>query len=734
MIIHADVETRSPVDLKKQGAYVYFEHPATEVLMCAYRINQNELQLWDRSRYFCPSNLEKAILKGATIVAHNAQFEMLAFEWLAKHRRWPWAQVDQFIDTAAQAAALGLPRALENLGPALGLKIQKDKEGKRLINKFCKPRRGGGWNEPEDHPADWELFKLYCKGDVLTEEAAEKRMIPLSSDEQGFWLLSELINRRGVRVDRRSIRAALMLAEKAKGAFDAEMGHVTGGAVQRCSEVAALARWVNDQGVELDSLAKADIIEALDYELPDPVRRALELRQAAAKTSVSKLRTMLARSSPDGRVRGAFIYHAASTGRTQSVGVNFNNMPRPRQIFADAHLRTDLLFDTIRMCQPELLELMYGPELGNPLHLLADAIRGFIWAAPRCELVAADYTGIEGAVIAWLADEAWKLEAMRGINADPSRPDMYRQTAAGIMGMTTDEIDKKHPLRQSVGKVSELAFGFGGGVMAFASMAKNYSVELEPLYGPVWDRAEDWVRQKATVRYERLSKRKDRSTQVLTRPAWLAAEAIKLGWRAANPAIVESWHDLEAAARTAVRNPGLVTTAAKVRYRMAFGFLFACLPSGRCLAYAHPRLRDQVWARRLVEDTWCDPEVMDRADAEKGEMLGRVRIEGETSPKVTALGVNSVTRKFERFALYGGLAAENNTQAVARDLLKNGMERAEAAGYPVVLTVYDEIVTEVQRGYGDVAEFEQIICELPPWATGIPLAAGGYRAKRYRKG
>ena len=121
------------------------------------------------------------------------------------------------------------------------------------------------------------------------------------------------------------------------------------------------------------------------------------------------------------------------------------------------------------------------------MHLLSDAIRGFIWAGPGKKLVVADYAGIEGAVIAWLADEQWKLAAMREIIADPSKPDMYRRTAASIMGVSTREIDKKHPLRQSVGKVSELALGFGGGVGAFASMARGYGVDLDALYEPVYD-------------------------------------------------------------------------------------------------------------------------------------------------------------------------------------------------------------------------------------------------------
>jgi DNA polymerase len=170
-----------------------------------------------------------------------------------------------------------------------------------------------------------------------------------------------------------------------------------------------------------------------------------------------------------------------------------------------------------------------------------------------------------------------------------------------------------------------------------------------------------------------------------------------------------------------------------VKYIVAQGFLWARLPSGRCLAYGSPRLKDQVWAKRKVAGELLDAEVMDREEAERLERKGECKIQGATKQKVTALAVNSVTRKWERFALYGGLAQENNTQGTARDLLANGMWKSEQNGYPVVATVYDEILTEVGHNFGDVEEFEKLICELPDWAAGLPLTASGWEGKRYKK-
>lgn len=740
--VEIDVETRSPVDLRKCGAFVYFEHPLTEVLIASYRIDGGPVKRWERGEA-CPRDLRRAIEQGATISAHNAGFEYLALRLLHERQGWPKVDPDQFRCTAATAAAMSLPRDLAGLGAALGLDIQKDKEGLRLIRLFSIPRRARKgedpakiyWNEPEDHPEDFEKFKAYCDQDILTEAAADKRMVPLMDAEQKLWLLSERINRRGIRIDRNSALSAMRLAEKTKTYLDRKMRIVTGGHVTACSQPARLVEWVQNQGVVLESAAKAEIAELLEKEdVPANVRQALELRQEAAKTSVSKLKAMLARANSDGRVRGTFMYHGASTGRWSNTGVNFANLPRPRFVYDEESPRTDVLFEAFKREDPELLTFLYGEDLGRPLHLVSDAIRGFIWAAPGHDLIQADYSNVEGNVLAWLAEETWKLEAVREITADPSLPDMYRRTAASILGLTTDEVTKRHWARQAVGKPAELGLGFGGGVMAFVTFAKGYGVNLDDIAQNIIDQADEERIEKASKRYEGQAKRGLSGTSILSREAWIACEVVKLGWRAQNAAIAKGWRDVESAVRNAVSNPGTIHSALKTDYILRHGFLWARLPSGRCLAYAAPRLKAQVWAKVKLEDgTWSDSEVMDLETAERKAVKGLVQIEGPTSDKVTILGVNSTTKKWERSALYGGLIAENNTQATARDLLVNGMWKAEEAGYPIIATVYDEIIAEVPRGFGDLKEFERLICELPAWAAGLPLTSGGWRGKRYRK-
>lgn len=762
MKVSVDFETRSPVDLKTRGVFCYFEDPNTEVLMAAYRIDDGPVKCWTFDQP-PPLDLWDAIKAGAELHAYNAQFESLGFDLLADRHGWPRPALEQFRDTAAAGAALALPRKLGDLAAALDLPVQKDKEGDRLIRLFSIPRKprkdeppGLYWNEPADFPEDFKRFKSYCMRDVETEEAAARRMVPLSNFEQAAWVLNQRINRRGIRVDRMSAIAAMNLAERSKKLLDADMREATNGAVGTASQVTKLVEWVEQQGVPMDSAAKAEITDLLNSEdLPDHVRRALAIRQEAAKTSVSKLKAMLVGANRDGRVRGTGIYHAASTGREQSTRINFNNLPRPRKVFDENKPNRELLFKAIRSEDPDLLRFLYpdttapyAPEiapfllpnndgaLGRPLHLISDALRCFIWAAPGHDLLQADYSGIEGAVAAWVADEAWKVAALQAIIDDPSLPDMYRQTAAFILNTTTDIVTKKHPLRQAVGKTSELALGFGGGVMAFVGMARNYNVRLRPLFEPVWAAAEPERREKAARRFEGVLKRNKEGAQMLGREAWVACEIIKTGWRAQNAKIAAAWHALEEAVREAIKYPGIkaTTLGGRITYLVKQGYLWCRLPSGRCLAYAAPKLKDQMWVKvKCPDGTWSDPETMDREEAEAAEIRGTVLIQGPTSPRITCLGVDKTGKKMVREGLYGGILFENIVQAIARDILQNGMRKAEAAGYPIVFTVYDEIVTEVPRGYGSLPEFEKLICELPDWAAGLPLTAGGWRAKRYHK-
>lgn len=742
MEIRADFETRSAVNLKTRGQGAYFACPQFMPLLLRFQMpEETAIRGWRYTDRECPPGLYIAIKAGWKIRAFNAAFERQCFDWLADNWGWPRPAIEQYICTAAEAAAMALPRNLEDCAKALDITEQKSKEGSDLIKFFSNPRRpkkgedpnGVYFNDPTEFTEKFDAFDQYCAQDVRAESGVCDRIFRLSAFEQRLYTIDQRINARGLRIDTTSARASVRLADRAKRGFDRSIRELTHGHVTACTQTAKIKEWVLAQGVALASVGKADLEDMLELDdLPDNIRQVLLLRQEAGKTTVSKLNAFLARVSPDDRLRNSFLFNAAGTTRWSSTGAQVHNLARPRKEFSDAHLATDVLYETFRFESPEFVEFSYGPKLGSTLHLISDAVRGFIWAAPGNELIAVDYSGIEGVVAAWLAGETWKLQAFFDILADPSQPDIYRQAAARIYNCAVELLTKKDPRRQ-IGKVSELSLQYQGGVGAFRSMARNYLMKLEPAFAPVWEASDAERRDKVTRRYASCCVRKEATTQVMSKEAWIAADLIKVGWRAGHPKIVAAWKDLENAARQAVISPGQKFTAAKATYLVANGFLWCQLPGGT-LCYGAPRLKAQVWAKMLQENSeWGDAEVVERDRAQRLEVLGKCRIQGDTSAKVTVLGVDSISKQWVRYGLYGGLLMENNTQKTARDLLANGIVIAEEANYPVVGHVHDEIIAEIPRGWGDLAWLEKAVCKLPNWGEGIPLSASGWRGKRYRK-
>jgi DNA polymerase len=698
MILELDFETRSACDLKKRGAYVYALDPTTDALLASFKFDDGPVQRW-RNGEPCPDDIRRHVEAGGEIWAHNAAFERTIWWAIMTPRHgWPKPRLEQFVCTAAMAAAMSLPRALGDLGRALGLDAKKDEEGWRLMLRMSKPRavKPSGeivWWEDADRI---ERLAAYCDADVLAEEAATKRMLPLSAAEREIYLLDQRINDRGIQLDVHAIRQALKIVEQSRRRLDAEMAKVTGWRVPAATNVGALLEWLNEQGVETTTLRRDAIEEILERpDLPAQARRAVEIRQEASKSSTAKLDAFLERASDDGRMRGCYLYHGAGTGRWSSVGAQVQNLPRGNGTVDDPPAAVRY----IKQGSAELLEMMYG----RPLNVLSDCLRAMLCAKPGHELIAADLANIEGRVNAWCAGERWKLDAFRAYDAGTG-PDLYMVAASGIYGLDVARMSKKtHAQERQVGKVAELALGYQGGVNAFHTMAKGYGVEMDPAFAGLWASASEEVRDRAAARYEDCLSRGESATKAMTREGWLASELTKVAWRAKHPAIVQLWRTLEDGCFAAVQDKGSTVLAGPVRYRVAMGFLWCQLPSGRCLAYGAPHIRE-------VETSW-----------------------GERKPSVTYMGVNSQTKKWERQVLYGGLACENIVQAISRDILAAGMLAVEAAGYPIVMHTHDEIVSEVPRGFGSVEEFEGLMCRLPSWAAGLPVAAEGWRGVRYRK-
>lgn len=348
--LHVDFETRSACDLRKAGVHVYAEDPSTDVLCLAYAVDAQPVTVLTRDD--CRSAevrkfLFRQIQGGATFVAHNAAFELAIWNRLMAPRYgWPLLSVEQTRCTMTMAYALGLPGSLENAAAAVGLEVGKDMDGRRVMMQLARPRR----IDADGRPVWWEepgkLARLYayCAQDVEAERALQSRLLPLSLAEQELWNIDQRINDRGIRVDLPAIENAIAVVEATKERLDQQMAITTGGWVSGCSKVMELGDWIAMRGVKTDGVAKADIVDLLARaDLPADVRRALELRRDAAKSSTAKLKAMRAAASADGRVRGILQFHGANTGRWAGRRIQPQNFPRPSMDQDDIDAVLDLL-------------------------------------------------------------------------------------------------------------------------------------------------------------------------------------------------------------------------------------------------------------------------------------------------------------------------------------------------------------------------------------------------------
>lgn len=687
--LHIDFETRSFADLRKTGVHVYAEDPTTDVWCAAYAFDDGPVELWTPDD-FPPLDIFKHVNDGGVLVAHNANFERVLWQFVLGPRYgWPVPKVTQWRCTMAMARAMSLPGSLENAAAAVGMSDAKDMAGHRLMMQMARPRKvhGNGRIEWWDVEEKKERLYAYCKQDVIVERNLEKRLLPLSETEQRLWFFDQVINDRGVHVDKKLCDAAKQIVKDTREALNAEMREVTNRDVTACTNVNQIVTWLRSNGLpDVESINKSVLAELLSRDdISADVRRVLELRQEASKASVAKIDALLRGRSNDGRARGLVEYHVASTGRWGGRRFQPQNLKRPEEKDVDAVIKTVLTG------RRDLVEMIYGA----PLSAIGDCLRGMVVAAKGKKLITADYSNIEGRVLAWLAGEQWKLDAFREYDAGTG-PDLYKLAYSRSFNTPIGAVDGE---KRQVGKVQELALGFGGGVGAFVQMAKGYGVDIGESYDMLLEIAEQEHVAKAFEAFEERGK-----TYGIEKRKWVAAEIVKLGWRAVHPNVQQFWWSIESAAVAAVERPGEITSAGLVKFRMNGSFLFMLLPSRRMLCYPYPKIKTTV-------TPW-----------------------GAEKPILWFKGVDTYTRQWGDTHTYGGKLAENATQAVARDVLAEAIPVVEKAGYPVVLTVHDEMVTEVPKNFGSVAELSELMTAPRPWATGLPITADGWSGDRYRKG
>ncbi len=654
MNIHLDFETRSTVDIRKCGAWVYSLHPSTEVLCLAYALDDGEVKLITKDE------IEKGIVYSFSFspedifTAHNAAFEHHIWQnILVKRFGFPAIPARQWRCTAAKAAVLALPRALGNCAAALDLPYQKDMEGYKIMMKMCKPKKPTKkeksfdelsgefplrWHESEE---DFEILHKYCIGDVEVERSIDYEIRDLSKNEQEVWFLDQVINQRGIRIDMEAVSAALELVAQYAVECEAEVDELTDGYVDRVSRRQKVLTWIQTQGISLQDYTKETVNEALSGTLPPKVRRVLEIRRQLGKTSTAKYEAFTKATDDRGILCDTLLYHGASPGRWTGKLVQLHNPPR------GTLKDTGACIDLMKRRDLEMFQMFY-PEV---MEAISSCIRGMLIAREGKEFFVSDFNAVEVRVLFWLANE------VSGLTRYEKGQDLYVDMAMRIF--ETTDIDE---LKRFVGKQTVLGCGYGMGLNGerFQATCRQHGVTV--------------------------------STKV--------AQTCPRMYRETYRAVPKFWKATEKAAIQAVLT-GKTIRCGKIIWVVNKDFLYAKLPSGRCLAYHKPEIHEMA---------------------------------------LTHMG--NLDHEYVRQTTWGGILVQNLCEGVARDIMVNGMFNVESAGYKVLLTVHDEVMSErekrgrqknlVVKG-GNLEEYNKLLTSLPEWASGCPVKADGWKGNRYKK-
>ena len=542
-----DIETYSATNLAKAGVYRYSEDSDFEILLFGYSVDGGPVQVVDLAAgEQLPDEVLSALTDPAVLkTAFNAQFERVCLSRYLGYPTGTYLDPSSWHCTMVWAATLGLPLSLEGVGAVLGLEKQKLKEGKDLIRYFCTPAKTRDGDTFRHYPTDahekWALFKAYNLRDVETEMAIQDRLakFPVTESEWRNYVLDQQINDRGIRLDLALVQQAIACDEQFKQTHMEMAKAVTG--MDNPNSPAQLKAWLAEQGVEVESLSKASVLDLMESASGE-VELALSLRQELAKSSVKKYTAMQTVVGADSRARGLIQFYGANrTGRYAGRLIQVQNLPQNHLPDLDAAR------SLVRDGQFSALEMLYDSV---PL-VLSELIRTAFVPKPGCRFFVADFAAIEARVIAWIAGEQWRQEVFA------NGGDIYCASASAMFHVPVEKHGQNAHLRQR-GKIAELALGYGGAVGALKAMgALNYGVaeqELQPLVD---------------------------------------------AWRQANPMIVRLWWDVDDAAKTCVAEK-TVTACHGITFEYKSGMMFVTLPSGRKLAYVKPKLGENRFGGEAV--------------------------------------------------------------------------------------------------------------------------------------
>lgn len=548
-MITIDIETRSDKDISKCGVYAYTDTPYFDILLFAYSIDEQPVQVVDMANgEEIPESILAALADENVVKrAFNVNFERVC---LSKYLRKNYPQyfqsysidedtVGDFLNPESwhcsmiHARTLGLPSSLAEVGKVLGIEQQKMTEGKALVKFFCVPYDTVDgvpqFHNPKDYPDKWEIFKAYNKRDVGAELEIDRRLsrFPVPDFLWKEFYLDQEINDRGILVDMQLADKAINLDAKAKEELTAEVQKLTG--VENPNSVYQLLDWLETQGYKSDSLGKTQVLELIKT-AKEPVKSVLQMRLQLSKSSVKKYTAMKNTACSDNRARGMFSFYGASrTGRWAGRNVQLQNLPQNH--LPDLTEAREL----VKYSSFEDIQMLYDDVPDT----LSQLIRTAFIPRQGMKFIVADFSAIEARVIAWLAGEEWRMKAFA------NGEDIYCASASKMFGVPVVKHGENGHLRQK-GKISELACGFGGSVGAMKAMGAD-SLGLS-------------------------------DTEL---------KQIVTDWREASPHITELWWAVDRAVKKAIKGKTATKTHGLL-FSYEAGFLFIRLPSGRRLAYAKP--------------------------------------------------------------------------------------------------------------------------------------------------
>ncbi len=698
-----DSETRSLADVTKVGGYTYAHNKTTDALVWGYAFDDEPGRMWSPSWAWgntlrshadspAPSDLLEHAANGGYLIAWNAFFDRWIWNAVMVPKYgWPKTQPEQWLCAQAQAEANNLPGQLGKAADCLGTPYQKDTQGKRLIRILSHGTREGWDSQRFETPDHMGHFRAYCLKDVLAMRDVWQVCRPLTQDEWAEYHASERINDRGVAVDTWFANAARQYAHAEFDDINGQLAELTEDPRLTLSAHLRKSKWLFEQlwpDEELQELVKRpervegkpryscdratrDAVlemisqpehgELFHVEHSDRVIRFLELVEAGNSAAVRKF-DAICNQAHMGRVHGSYSFNGAGqTGRFSSRGIQVHNIIRDPVEKGNPDRAIDAMEMVIGGATPDELR----DEFGYPIsRLLARLIRPTFIAPPGKMMVWADYDQIEGRVLPWLAATP---QAEAKLDIYRSGQDVYTLTAADIAGCSPDAVTDI--MRQSIGKVPELALGFGGSVGALSAMSRSYGVTLP----------ED---QKKDIVYR---------------------------WRNANPWAQIFWHELWEAAMSAYRNPGVWFAAGRVRYVFAStlmrGTLICELPDRRWLVY--PQFKH---------------EPVEYEDPDTGRTWTRWR-----TTFVKGFGGGS-----GRVELWYGVLAENITQATAASMLRLALTRLDDIVVlhthdELVAEVIERLTKATEQRIADE------MTRLPVWAEGLPLTVSVESGPYYTK-